>query len=101
MQSTTLVDFVLVFLGIGAGMGGFQMASQNMVLEFGGRTDLPLRIAVAHTAQELVGTIGPLLGGVLAVSFGRETVYMTAIAFQFAAIAVLGWLVDEPRHRDE
>lgn len=99
MQSTTLLAFVLVFLGIGAGMGGFQMAAQNMVLEFGRRSDLPLRIAVANTAQELVGTIGPLLGGVLAVTFGRETVYGTAIAFQIAAIAVLAIFVDEPRHR--
>lgn len=100
MHSTTLLDFALVFLGIGAGMGGCQMAAQNMVLEFGRRTDLPLRIAVANTAQELVGTIGPLLGGVLAVTFGRTSVYSTAIAFQIGAIAVLLWRVDEPRHRE-
>lgn len=99
MLSTTLSGFVLVFLGIGTGMGGFQMAAQSMALEFGSRADLPLRIAVANTAQELVGAIGPLLGGLLAVTLGRESVYQVAIAFQLAAIAAVLWRVDEPRHR--
>jgi MFS family permease len=101
MTATTLSGFVLVFLGIGTGMGGFMMAAQNMVLEFGSRTDLPLRIAVANSAQELVGAVGPLLGGVLAVTFGRESVYEVAIGFQVAAIAVLALFVDEPRHRSD
>lgn len=99
MSADTLTGFVLVFLGIGTGMGGFQMAAQNMVLEFGDRSDLPLRIAIANSAQELVGAIGPLLGGILAVGFGREIVYEVAIGFQLAAIAVVALLVDEPRHR--
>jgi MFS family permease len=99
MTASTLPGFVAVFLGIGTGMGGFQMAAQNMVLEFGHRQDLPLRIAVANSAQELVGAIGPLLGGVLAVTFGRATVYEVAIAFQLAAITVVLLWVDEPRHR--
>jgi len=99
MTATTLTGFVLVFLGIGTGMGGFMMAAQNLVLEFGDRTDLPLRIAVANSAQELVGAIGPLLGGVLAVTFGREIVYEVAIACQLAAVVVVTLRVDEPRHR--
>lgn len=101
MTENTLTGFVIVFLGIGTGMGGFQMAAQNMVLEFGSRSDLPLRIAIANSAQELVGAIGPLLGGILAVSFGREIVYEVAIAFQLAAIGVVVLRVDEPRHRED
>jgi MFS family permease len=101
MTVSTLTGFVLVFLGIGTGMGGFMMAAQNMVLEFGERSDLPLRIAIANSAQELVGAIGPLLGGILAVSFGRDLVYEVAMAFQVAAIGVVAMMVDEPRHREE
>ncbi|MCZ7616838.1 MAG: MFS transporter [Myxococcota bacterium] len=101
MTVSTLTGFVLVFLGIGTGMGGFMMAAQNMVLEFGSRSDLPLRIAIANSAQELVGAIGPLLGGILAVSFGREVVYQVAIGFQLAAIGFVSLLVEEPRHREE
>jgi MFS family permease len=99
MASGSLSGFVLAFVGIGAGMGGFQMAAQNMALEFGRREDLPLRIAVANSAQELVGAIGPLLGGIIAITFSREAVYEIAIAFQLGAV-LLTWLrVDEPRHR--
>ena len=97
--STSLAGFVLAFVGIGAGMGGFQMAAQNMVLEFGSREDLPIRIAVANSAQEAVGAIGPLLGGLLAVAFGLDIVFAVAIAFQVAAIALVLSRVDEPRHR--
>ncbi|MEO1935772.1 MAG: MFS transporter [Myxococcales bacterium] len=101
MAASTLTGFVLVFLGIGTGMGGFQMAAQNMVLEFGHRSDLPFRIAIANSAQELVGAIGPLLGGILAVTFGREIVFEVAIGFQLAAIGFVMLLVDEPRHRED
>ena len=99
MAAGDLSTFVLAFVGIGAGMGGFQMAAQNLVLEFGSRKDLPLRIAVANSAQELVGAIGPLLGGVLAVTFSREAVFWTAMTFQLAAIALVLIRVDEPRYR--
>ena len=35
---------VVVFLGVGTGLGGFQMAAQSLVLEFGRRRHLPMRI---------------------------------------------------------
>ena len=94
-----LTGFVLAFLGIGAGMGGFQMAAQNMVLEFGPRQDIPLRIAVATSAQELTGAIGPLAGGLLASLYSRELVFAIAVVCQLAAIGLLLIRVDEPRHR--
>ena len=75
------------------------MAAQNMVLEFGSRQDLPVRIAVANSAQEAVGAIGPLLGGLLAVFAGLEFLFVVAIAFQVAAIILVHLRVDEPRHR--
>ena len=99
LASDSLVGFTLAFVGIGAGMGGFQMAAQNMVLEFGHRQDLPVRIAVANSAQEAVGAIGPLLGGLLAVTVGLEFLFGVAIAFQVAAIVLVHLRVDEPRHR--
>ena len=97
--SGSLLGFVLAFVGIGAGMGGFQMAAQNMVLEFGSREDLPVRIAVANSAQEGVGAIGPLLGGFCAVAFGLDFLFALAIGFQVVAIALVLFRVDEPRHR--
>jgi MFS family permease len=101
MASATAAAFAVAFLGIGAGMGGFQMAAQNMVLEFGAREDLPVRIAVGNSTQELTGAIGPLVAGVLAITFSRDVVYWTAIGFQLAAIVITLLYVDEPRHREQ
>ena len=90
---------LLVMVGLGAGVGGFMMAGQNLVLEFGARHDLPLRIAVANSTADLVGAIGPLGAGILATAAGYRAVFGTAIAFQLAALVVMGLCVDEPRHR--
>jgi MFS family permease len=99
MSSSDLAGFALSFVGIGAGLGGFMMSAQNMVLEFGTREDLPMRIAVANSASELVGAIGPLLGGLLAVVGSYTLVFWVAVVFQVAAIGVVLRFVDEPRKR--
>ena len=99
MSATNLIGFAWCFVGVGAGMGGFQMAAQNMALEFGSRADLPVRIAVANSAQEFVGFLGPLLGGVIAVAFSKPSLFWVAIAFQLSSVAVVLLFVDEPRHR--
>ena len=99
MQSTELLTLAIVFAGIGAGQGGFMLSGRNLVLEFGAREDLPMRIAVANSASELVGAIGPILGGLLVAAISYDAVFWTGIVFQLAAIAVVLVYVDEPRHR--
>jgi MFS family permease len=101
MAAESLLGFAACFVGVGAGMGGFQMAAQNMALEFGSREDLPVRIAVANSAQEFVGFIGPLLGGVIAVTFSKPSLFWVAIAFQLGAVVIFLLFVDEPRHRED
>jgi predicted MFS family arabinose efflux permease len=97
MQTATLAGLVVVFAGLGAGLGGFQMSAQNLVLEFGSRRNLPMRVAVAHSASELVGAIGAVLGGVLVGVFSYLPVFWIAIAFQLVALAIVTFWVDEPR----
>jgi predicted MFS family arabinose efflux permease len=58
-----------------------------------------VRIAVANSAQEAVGAIGPLLGGLIAVTLGLEFLFAAATVFQVAAIVLVHLRVDEPRHR--
>ena len=94
------VVLLLIMIGLGAGSGGFQMAAQNLVLEFGSRQNLPMRIAVANSASELVGAIGPLLGGLLVVAASYEAVFWTGIAFQAAALLWVLAAVPDPRHRN-
>jgi len=89
----------LVFAVLGAGLGGFQMSAQNLVLEFGSRRNLPMRIAVANSASELVAAVGALLGAALTVVVSFAVIFQIALAFQAAALVVVGLWVDEPRTR--
>jgi predicted MFS family arabinose efflux permease len=95
--SSGLVLTIVVFVGIGAAVQGFQNSSQNLTLEFGTRDDLPMRIAIANTASEIAGTIGPLLGGLLAAYFGYVSVFVTSMAFLVLGGTVVRMYVPEPR----
>lgn len=90
---------VLVFFGVGAGLGGFQMAAQNLVLEFGRRRHLPMRIAVASSAADLVAAVGAVTGGALALALSYVGVFAVALAFQLVAAVIVMLAVDEPRTR--
>ena len=95
----SLPFLMLIFGSIGAGLGGFQLSSINMVLEFGQREDLPMRIAISNAANSAMFAIGPLAGGLLASGVSYLAVFALAILAKTGAIAVLLLLVDDPRHR--
>ncbi len=94
-----LPSVVFCFVGIGAGYAGFLIAAQNMVLEFGVREDLPMRIAMVNSAQSLVQVVGVIAGGYLAQSLGFEEVFIAALLAKLAAAWLLWSRVDEPRRR--
>lgn len=87
------------FFGLGAAQSGFMMSSQTMVLEFGARDDIAMRLALTSTAQGAMSAIGPLAGGVLAVTLGYEILFGVSIGFLVIALFVLVGLVEEPRYR--
>ena len=87
----------LVFMGIGAAVQGFQHSAMNLALEFGHRHDLPLRIAIANSTSEMAGSLGPLLGGAIAASFGYAALFFTSVAFLIAGGLMVMLLVPEPR----
>ncbi|MEE4300332.1 MAG: MFS transporter, partial [Pseudomonadales bacterium] len=98
MLTSGLVPTTIVFVGLGAAFQGFQHSAMNLTLEFGSRDDLPMRIALANSGSELAGTIGPLLGGLLAAALGYGSVFVTSMAFlTIGGIMVACW-VPEPRH---
>jgi MFS family permease len=101
LVSGNLPVTVMVFVGIGAAVQGFQNASQNMTLEFGTRDDLPIRIAIANTTSEVAGTLGPLLGGALAAIAGYQAVFLASIVFLILGGAVVARYVPEPRKQGE
>ena len=69
------------------------------MLEFGRRRNLPMRIAVASSAADLVSAFGAVLGGVLATLLSYAAVFWIAIGFQVIAVAVVALFVDDPRRR--
>jgi MFS family permease len=95
--SSSLLSITIMFAAIGAAVQGFQNASMNLTLEFGRREDLPVRIAIANTASEFAGSIGPLAGGFIAASFGYEAVFLVSIAFLSAGGLMIIFRVKEPR----
>ncbi len=99
LVSSGLAPLVLVFSGVGAAVQGFQNASMNLTLEFGRREDLPIRIAIANSASELAGAIGPLLGGAIAALFGYPALFTTSVAFLLAGGLMVVFLVPEPRRQ--
>jgi MFS family permease len=90
---------LIAFGGLGAAQSGFQMSSQTMVLEFGARQDMPMRLGLSQTAQGLMNTIGPLIGGLIAVTVGYKPLFVVSMVFEAIALALLLTKVDEPRYR--
>ena len=91
--------FLLAFFGLGAANSGYQMSSTTMVLEFGERTEMAMRLAVSATVEGLMSSVGPLVGGLVAAAAGYPTVFWIAIVLQSAALAWLVLRVAEPRKR--
>jgi MFS family permease len=92
--------FILIaFFGLGAAQSGFLMSSQTMVLEFGARDDIPMRLALVTTAQGAMNAIGPLAGGLIAATLGYQPLFAVSIGFLAVALVVILTLVEEPRFR--
>lgn len=88
---------LLAFVGLGAAGSGYQMSSQTIVLEFGTRDDIPMRLAISSTVEGAMSTIAPLVGGLIATAAGYPAVFVAAIVTQSAALALLTLGVKEPR----
>jgi len=87
------------FALLGASLSGYMMAANTMILEFGSRDDLPMRIAVSATAESITATAGPLIGGVVAELYGYNVVFLASLGFLAAAFVILVLAVRDPRRR--
>ena len=96
----TLPMLLLAFALLGAAQAGYLMASQTLVLEFGRRDDVAMRLAVTGTSEGAMATVGPFAGGAIAAMFGYPTLFVASLVFLLAALAVVVRLVDEPRDRN-
>jgi MFS family permease len=99
MGAHQLPVVALAFVGLGIGLGGFELSCTNLVLEFGRREDLPMRIAVAQTAEQAMTVVAPLLGGVIVETLSYQPMFVLTALIQCAALAVTMLKVEEPRRR--
>jgi MFS family permease len=97
--SHTMPAFFLAFAFLGAASSGYQMSSQTMVLEFGLREDMAMRLAFSSTAEGVMSSLGPLVGGLIAALAGYLMVFYTSIGFEVVALAIVVFMVEEPRKR--
>jgi MFS family permease len=95
--TSSYLGLTSVMVAVGTGFGGFTMGQQNLVLEFGRREDLPLRIGAANSTTEAMGVIAPLAGGLIATVWSFQAVFACAIAFKLAAGALVLLRLREPR----
>ncbi len=98
LSSNSLMVTMIVFVGIGAAVQGFENAARNIVLEFGDRQNLPVRIALANSVSQVAGSLGPLAGGVMASLLGYEWVFVTSILFLATGASLVLFRIPEPRH---
>ena len=87
------------FCLLGAGASGYQMSQQTMVLEFGARTDVAMRLALSTTIAGLISAIGPLAGGLIATSLGYPVLMSLSLAFLAGSFGLILFRVREPRRR--
>ena len=91
---------VAAFAAFGIGGAGYGMSAQTMVLEFGTREDLPMRIALSTMVEGGVSAVAPLVGGLLLLWASSDVLLATAAALTLAAGALLIVKVRDPRRRE-
>jgi MFS family permease len=94
----TFVLAVLVFLMLGAGVGGFNMSMSNMVLEFGDTAGVPMRLGIVNSIGEMATSFGPLLAGLLADHVSYASVFLLSSVCTVSTLGIMYFRVSEPRY---
>ena len=93
-----LIGVIVFYVLMGSACGGFSQSGQNMVLEFGRPADIPIRLAASGSAVNLVGAVGPFVGGVMVASTGYVALLVTTALLQALALVIILVAVPEPRY---
>lgn len=99
LAATQTWHFLAVFLCLGGALSGYMMSSSTIVLEFGDRADVPMRLALSTTAETAMAVLGPLAGGLLASQFGLRALFVVALVLLSLSFAVISFWVCDPRFR--
>lgn len=92
-----LIGYGGVFLLIGLGSSGFQLASLTYIIDVAPDAERPTYIGIATVAQAPFGVGAPLLGGAIADHAGYATVFALTTALAFISAAIMIVAVVDPR----
>ena len=88
----------LVFATIGAITASDIVSMIGIVMEFSGPEDRPTYLGLANTIPGLVAAASPMIGGWVASRTSYTTTFFAGAVCSAAALAVMRWVVREPRH---
>jgi MFS family permease len=92
--------FYLVFILTGIAATAFWTIGITISLEFGEEIQRPTYVGMANTLISPATMLAPLLGGVLADSFGYSITFITSAALALVSSMILVALVEDPcRHQ--
>ena len=97
--SHSQIATMAAFAAFGIGGAGYGMSSQTMVLEFGSREDLPMRIALSAMVEGGVLALTPIVGGLLLAFAGAGILLAIATTLMALALLVITIKVTDPRLR--
>lgn len=88
---------IAAFGAFGASSAGYSMSTQTMVLEFGAREDVPMRIALSTMVEGGLSGTAPILGGLLLGWAGAGAMLGCAALLTAMALWVMLFRVTDPR----
>lgn len=89
--------YLFVFILLGCYMSAIMLGYMNIVLEFSSHEERPTYIGLAHTILTLPLITAPLLGGLLIDRIGYRFVFGLTALVAFISLAILIFMVKEPR----
>ncbi len=98
MIASSYWHFLLAFFALGASMSGYMMSVTTLVLEFGERADIPMRLALSTTVETTTASITPLLGGVIVSVSGLIPALVLSIGLLLLSLTTVLLKVREPRN---
>ncbi|MCX6044059.1 MAG: MFS transporter [Chloroflexi bacterium] len=95
--ATSQVWLIATFILLGVYSAGDAVSSLNIILEFCAPEDRPTYIGLTNTLLAPVLTLGPLLGGWLAMTTGYTGLFAAALLFACVGSVLMTLWVREPR----
>ncbi len=93
--------FFLVLILSGIANAAFWTTSLALTLEFGSTGERPAHIGLANTLVAPSTILAPFLGGILADAAGYPTAFLSSVVGSLLTIAILTFLVRDPRTRTD